>query len=92
VLLIVSPEHLLAFFASERIIRRLALSQKQPVIGLKEPELETEGTGGADEDLHFQRNQLTPNMKATLFMPRLGSWSPAQEKWTYLTSLVRARL
>ncbi len=50
-------------------IRKVEPSAVRPT----EAELEAARTGVADENLHFPKNQLTPNMKATLFMPEFGS-------------------
>src|SRR5208283_5703067 len=65
-----------------------AFRQKQFLVRLKEAALETAGTGVANEDFHFPKNQVKPIHPMTSFRPRFGLSIPAQDMCMYLTSPV----
>src|SRR5215467_6261858 len=62
------------------------------LLRLDEAGVENTGTGVANEDLHFPKNQVTPIHTRTSFRPRFGLLIPAQDMCMYLTSPVSARL
>jgi len=47
-----------------------AVGQEQFLLGLEEAELEAAGSGVANADFHFPKNQVTPIQEATLFAKR----------------------